>query len=319
MSTEINLWLQQFSGFAALMKTATMLGNEEFFLLLLPLIYLCVNHKIGLRLGALILCCDALCGILKIGFALPRPYWINKSVVTYATETSFGFPSSHAQVAAAGWIFLARQSKRTWAYFAAISLIFLIAISRVFLGVHYALDVVGGILVSLAFLALFLKVEPPFSRWFAAQKLVTQIDGALVFSLTILAIFGAVRVLDVGKNAVGYAPFWNDARVWDGIVARCGALFGLGCGAALAQRFARFETSGSFAQKTARFVIAIVGVAFCYVGVARLFALAPPNFAQHLRFVRYALLTIWITFGAPWLLLKIGLLKYGATRHRLDE
>ena len=291
------------------MKSATFLGNEEFFLLLLPLIYLCVNRKIGLRLGALILCCDALCGILKIAFALPRPYWIDARVQAFSREASFGFPSSHAQVAASGWFFLARQSKRVWTYFAATFLVVLIAVSRVFLGVHFLLDVAGGALIGIAFLLFFLKVEPLCERWFARQKVTTQIAVSMLVALAILALFGAIRVLDIGHLAASYAKYWEEARAWDGIVARAGAIFGLGCGASWAQKFARFETDGALSQKLARFVIAIIGVAICWQGLALIFPRQPETVAQIFRFARYALLTIWVTLGAPVLLLKMKLLR----------
>lgn len=307
-------WLQQFPFLSPLMKGATWLGNEEFFLLLLPLIYLCVSRKNGLRLGALILGCDALCGIVKIAFALPRPYWLDARAATLATENSFGFPSSHAQVAAAGWLFLARQSKEIWAYCAALFLICLIAVSRVFLGVHFPGDVVGGFLIGVAFLVLFLKLAPRFECWFGARNLVVQIGISAAVSLGIIALFAIVRVLVVPDSSLKYAKFLPEARAFDGIVARAGALFGLGCGAALAQRFARFEIEGTFAQKIARFVIAIFGVALVYFGLALLSPRSSELAAQSFRFVRYVLLALWVTFGAPLLLLKIGLLK-----HRFHE
>ena len=290
------------------MKSATFLGNEEFFLLLLPLIYLCVNRRIGLRLGALILCCDALCGILKITFALPRPYWVDARVQAFSTEASFGFPSSHAMVSMAGWFFLARQSKRTWTLFAAAFLVALIAISRVFLGVHFLLDVVGGALIGIVFLLLFLKVEPICEHWFAQKNTTTQMAVSAIVALGILALFGAIRVLNIGHSSVGYVKYWEAARAWDGIVARAGAIFGLGCGASWAQKYARFDTGGSFSQKLARFVLAIVGVAICWQGLALVFPKQPETVAQVFRFLRYALLTIWVTFGAPFLLLKMKLL-----------
>ncbi len=291
------------------MKAATFLGNEEFFLLLLPLVYLCINRSIGLRLGALILCSDALCGLLKIAFSLPRPYWIDARVKVFATEASFGFPSSHAQVAASGWLFLAHQSKRSWTYFAATLLIALIAISRVFLGVHFLLDVAGGVLIGVAFLWVFLKIEPRFSRWFARQHLALQIGSSLLIAFLMLALFGAIRVLVVPSSAVSYANYFAQARVWDAIVARSGAIFGLGCGASWAQRCARFETVGTLPQKVLRFIVALIGVIVCYEGLALVSPHQPEIAAQIFRFIRYTLLTIWITFGAPFLLLKLNLLR----------
>ena len=305
MSTDLNVWLQHFHAFAPLMKAATFLGNEEFFLLLIPFVYLCVHRKNGLRLGALVLGCDALCSILKIGFGVPRPYWIDARVVSFAQETSFGFPSSHAMVSAAVWPFLARQSKRSWAFFAAFFLVICIAVSRVFLGVHFALDVIGGIALGIAFLALFLKLEPPFSGWFASRKLTMQIAISLVVALAVLALFGAIRVLDVQRAPLFYL---ENARRWDSVVGRSGALFGLSCGAALANHFARFQIGETLLQKAACLLVALLGIAFFYIVLKRIFPVDSSMSSLFFRFVRYVLLAIWIAFGAPLLLLKMKFL-----------
>ncbi len=308
MSTFLNLWLQKLPFLAPLFQTATWLGNEEFFLLLLPLVYLCIDCKSGLRLGALILSCDALCGILKIASALPRPYWVDARVHAWAQDASFGFPSSHAQVGTAVWLFIAQRAGKSWMWIVAIVLIALISLSRVFLGVHYLFDVAGGALIGLAFWVAFLQVEPKITTWFARQNLATQISFSAVVALVMLLLFGLIRVLFAADTTVSYAKYLGEARSWDAIVARAGAVFGLGCGAALAFRWARFQTAGSLAQKAARFVVALVGVVVCYIGLKTLFPSQPESAALVFRFVRYALLTLWITFGAPLALLKFNLL-----------
>lgn len=308
MSTSFNLWLQSFPALSPLMKVASNLGNEEFFLLLIPFVYLCINRKIGLRLGALILCCDALCAILKIAFALPRPYWIDARVLAISSESSFGFPSSHAMVSAAVWPFLARQTKRVWLMFAAIFLVILIGISRVFLGVHSALDVVVGIVLGIAFLAFFLQLEAPISRWFARQKLANQIAFSAIVALIILALFGAIRVLDSSPN-MAYAKFFEGARSWDSVVGRGGAIFGLGCGAVLAQRFARFQIGTTILQKAFCLLVVLLGIAFFYIVLKRVFPSDSSFVAQTFRFERYVFIAVWITFGAPFLLLKMKWLR----------
>ena len=60
LNTHPNIWLQQFAALSPLMKLFSFAGNEEFFLLLLPLFYLCIHRTTGLRLGAILLLGDAL-------------------------------------------------------------------------------------------------------------------------------------------------------------------------------------------------------------------------------------------------------------------
>lgn len=75
---------------------------------------------------------------------------------------------------------------------------------------------------------------------------------------------------------------------------------------ALAQRWARFETGGPITHRLLRFVGGGAGVALCWKGLAMLFPSEPGFVALLFRFVRYALLTLWVTLGAPLLFLKMG-------------
>lgn len=92
--------------------------------------------------------------ILKLGFNRPRPSIFLPEV--HAVSSSF--PSGHAMSAAIVYgtvaYLAARLHRRLWARFlvmlAAFIIILLICISRLYLGVHYPSDVVGGVAIGLA-------------------------------------------------------------------------------------------------------------------------------------------------------------------------
>ena len=138
------LALQNIGGLEGVMQFFTFLGSEEFFLLVLPLVYWCVDAAVGARGAVVLVASVALNGLLKLVFHLPRPYWIDRRVQAMASETSYGLPSGHAQNAAALWSFLAAQMKRQWAWAVALALIFFISLSRLYLGVHFLTDSLGG-------------------------------------------------------------------------------------------------------------------------------------------------------------------------------
>ncbi len=96
---------------------------------------------------------------LKLFFARPRP----SVFVPLVVEHSYSFPSGHSVAAMSLYGFLAvmlwRRQRRVWAMLAA-AWPFLVALSRVYLGVHYPSDVLGG----LAYGALWLLAGVSLSR-----------------------------------------------------------------------------------------------------------------------------------------------------------
>jgi undecaprenyl-diphosphatase len=92
--------------------------------------------------------------VLKLVFARPRPI----EILPLAEAAGYSFPSGHAIVASATYATAAilicrglqRQSHRILVVAAAILTIALVAFSRVYLGVHYASDAIGGILIGTA-------------------------------------------------------------------------------------------------------------------------------------------------------------------------
>lgn len=300
-STEIVRWLQQFTILTPFMRAFSFAGNEEFFLLLLPLFYLCIDRRAALKLGALLLIGDALNTILKIAFALPRPYWIDRSIVPLSTDTSFGLPSSHAQNAASIWGWLALCSRRSMALVGALILIAGIGISRVFLGVHFPIDVCAGWLIGAIVLWIFRVYENRVFAFLARQSLLRLILWATAIAALMLGVWMMVSAL---RSA---APMTNPEMLEvfnpKAIVSRSGALWGLIVGAALASRYARFVLDGSLGQRVLRLIIALIGVGLIWKGLQVL-----AGDALWLRWMRYALLTLWVTYFAPRLLMALKLL-----------
>ena len=196
--------LQLYGWLAAPMKFFSALGSETFFLLLLPLVYWNINRSLGARLGVLLLLSVALNDLLKVAFGLPRPFWSpGVRQLAPSPETTFGFPSGHAQNTAALWTCLALQSPRRMWIAAAFALLVLIGLSRLVLGAHYPLDVVGGALIGYGILWVFMRLEAPVLAWWSGRNLVGQIS----VSLGGVRDFG--RALLVGKRSFGGAACGN--------------------------------------------------------------------------------------------------------------
>ena len=99
--------------------------------------------------------------VLKYLIHRPRPQ-INPLV----TETGYSFPSAHTMVGTAFYgfiIYLVQKNIKTRKISNIITvllviLILLIGISRIYLGVHYASDVIAGFLLGLVYLLIFIKI-----------------------------------------------------------------------------------------------------------------------------------------------------------------
>ena len=98
--------------------------------------------------------------LLKYLIARPRPM-----LTPLATETSFSFPSGHAMdstivylILVYGlWRYTTNNRQRVLAVVLATILITAIGFSRIYLGVHYPSDVIGGYLAGLAWLTFVLS------------------------------------------------------------------------------------------------------------------------------------------------------------------
>lgn len=96
--------------------------------------------------------------LVKIFFRRPRPTHIEHLIV----QGGYSFPSGHAMgsiIAYGALLFLIIRASKTWlpvliASATLLPLIGLIGISRVYLGVHYPSDIIGGYSLGLAVLSL---------------------------------------------------------------------------------------------------------------------------------------------------------------------
>lgn len=124
----------------------------------------------------------------KLIFASPRPYWLSSHVrALWLNETSFGIPSGHAQIAASVWGMVAVYYKRFWVWAVALTVIFLIGVSRVFLGAHFPHDVVFGWLLGAAILSAFAYLGQSVGAWLGKKRQASK------FSLHLRVLCSSLR------------------------------------------------------------------------------------------------------------------------------
>jgi hypothetical protein len=269
-------------GLTAFFRFLSLLGTEYFFLFALPVVYWCVDRRKGIRLGLLVLVSAVVNSWLKVVFRQPRPYNLDPSV-GMAREVTYGLPSAHAQNSTTFWGVLAPWIRNPWGLVLALVLPFLIGLSRVYLGVHFPTDVFLGWALG----ALFAVSHRIWGD--ALEALVERLPGRLWIA--------AAAAAALGMNALNPEE-----------TGLPGALFGLVVGAALASSRARFDAaSGSLARKALRLAAGTAGAAAIYFGLKVVLpGEGSANYALF-RFLRYGVLGAWVSLGAPWVFLRLGL------------
>jgi glycerophosphoryl diester phosphodiesterase/membrane-associated phospholipid phosphatase len=306
-------WLQDNLGFLTpVMLAITHLGDEEFYIVVFPLLYWSVHRGIGLRVGILLLLSAGINAALKLGFRSPRPFFLDPEL-GLVSETSFGIPSGHAQNAVAVWGLIAAELRRRWAWAAGLGLIFLLGLSRIHLGVHLPEDVLIGWAVGAVLLLAFLRLRGPVEGWLAARSSGGQVLVAFGAALGIIAVAGTLRAQLVGYDfpaawiGAGEAALEGGALGVAGAVNPAAALFGLAAGVVLLRGRGGFDTAGSVTKRALRFPLGLLGVLIVWQGLGALLPGGEDPVALVFRFLRYSLIGFWIGGLAPLLFVRLGL------------
>ncbi len=292
------------------MKFFSFLGTVEFYLLLIPLIYWLVDAQLGIRVFLVLIVTDYLGCTFKQLLHQPRPYWIG-DVKQLAAETSYGIPSTHASDSFAVWGFLATRLRQRWLWIVACLVVFLISLSRLYLGVHFPTDVLGGWLISLIAISLFAAGEPLVLPWLKKQSHASLIAIGFVISIVMILIGELVLALIASSpDPASWAQFSTQARLPDQYITLSGVFFGAVAGYVFMLERASFRMKSAGWQKVACYFLGIAGVLLIYLGLDILFGLIAADesgLGYALRYIRYGTVSFWVMFGAPWTFLKVGL------------
>lgn len=147
-------------------KFITNFGGAIFVISLTTILFLVIkDKKIGISIITNLGIVTILNQIIKFIMQRPRP-----TEFRIIEETGYSFPSGHSMVSLAFYGYLIyliykyinnKHLKRTLIIILSV-LICIIGVSRIYLGVHYTSDVLGGFLISFAYLIIYIELVNKF-------------------------------------------------------------------------------------------------------------------------------------------------------------
>ena len=158
--------LFKFNASTPIAKFITNFGGAIFVISLTTILFFLIkDKKIGISIIANLGIVTILNQIIKFIMQRSRP-----TEFRIIEETGYSFPSGHSMVSLAFYGYLIyliykyinnKHLKRTLIIILSV-LICIIGVSRIYLGVHYTSDVLGGFLISLAYLIIYIELVNKF-------------------------------------------------------------------------------------------------------------------------------------------------------------
>jgi hypothetical protein len=275
------------------MKVITNLGGAPAYLILLPLVFWCLDEEKGIRLALVVMTSVWINLGLKFLCGQPRPFWpAYDPSVGIITESLNGFPSGHAQISLVLWMLIASWSGKAWACAAAALMCLTVSFSRVYLGVHFPTDLVGGWILGGLTLYAYARVE--------GRLKAVLVRGGQRLQMILSAAAAFVMIL--------YRP--SAEMLMPGAV-----VLGMGLAYSLTANRIHFRSAAVFDRKGAakaltlvgRYLIGVIGIVLFFVAFSRIDPGEESSLYILFFFLRFVLLEFWIYAGAPWVFLRLRL------------
>lgn len=255
-------------------EVITISAESAVLLLVIATVYWCIDKKLGQKLGFTLLFSMVINGFIKNLVKAPRPFELGViEPLRQQTATGHSFPSGHTQAATTFWLGWMTHVHKKWLYYTGIIIIPLIGLSRVYLGVHWPIDVIAaigvGIVCSIVGQGLFAKIE-------GSKTSLLLLGSCIILLATLFLQFDADYVKAVG-GAIGFI-----------------------IGYLLEYKYIGFSTKAPLKIQVQKLTMGILGLGILYGGLKLIF---PPYLV--FDFIRYGIAALWIVAGAPYVFRKL--------------
>ena len=213
----------------------TLLGDGTVLVGLSAVIYWCFDKPRGRLVTYVLLLGAYLNFFLKILIPWPRPP-VDLRIVE-KSETAYGFPSGHAQDSTTFWTWITLDFRKRILGILGAAVAVAVGISRIYLGLHYPAQVIGGWIIGLAVACFGILILRRIPRRNEPMRTMSQIVFAfsMLIPLAITVTLGVVGEVNPGQ--IG------------------GYLFGFALGALVEDRYVHFTVDVSTPRRIFRLVI----------------------------------------------------------------
>jgi membrane-associated phospholipid phosphatase len=271
-------------GLDRVMKVITDLGSTGFYMAVIPVLYWCINKSLGFSLAIALSVSNYINVGVKFIFCRLRPYVVfphlDAPEYLKLTGTGYSFPSGHAQVSSTFWTYLARSVRRKWTTVTGILVVVFVAFTRVYATVHYPTDVLVGAVLGVSIAYLYAEIE-------------NRVRASLPRGKRRVSLLLAVSVVVPGLAFALSAPL--NPLFTEEVAQVLGFIAGAGVGYTLESVYVKYDVHASLPIQVIKVVLGLAGVMAVRYGLKAVF----PGTAFW-NMLRYAMVAVWATLGAPF-------------------
>ena len=258
----------------------TNLGSETFYILVITYIYWCVNKKLGIRMFLITMISAYTNVILKELFHTQRPiFYEGINSIYKESAPGYSFPSGHTQSSTTFWFYLMYKIRNKSMYLLGIIVIVLVGFSRLYLRVHWPIDVLGGIIfgIIIALISHYIIEKVAKVKF---NYTLTIILAIIIPSFTLLFFLSHESITMMALLTGGLSGYVTE------------------------EKLIKLNPNSTRIQKIIKYVLGLGILLIIKSGLKELF----PN-SLLFDYIRYLIIGIWITFFAPLIFNKLKLTK----------
>lgn len=259
------------------------------------LMYWCFNKKFGQRLLFSIIGNFMVNTGVKEIVKAPRPIGTpGLESMRVSTATGHSFPSGHTQTATSFWTSLMILFKNSWVYIIGSIMILAVGISRLYLAVHWPIDVlfgwIFGIVFSIVFIKIFDYVDESKKYWILLIILVLlALIGYFINSESYIEYFGILTGFVFGYIVEDNFIKFNTGQEGNNTI------------------FTRAKQNNGLGTKIKRFILGIISLGIVYVVLKSIVSIVPNYFEVGnieifnviSNYIRYTLVVFYAVAGVP--------------------